>query len=76
MPENVLTNGRMRFNDTKEEDYASVSIELFPNIVDLSDVHCPICLVMSFKTSAPNRNDNVTMYNNSRSICERKQYYL
>ena len=53
-------------------DYAIVSMELFPNIVDfyvdvldkcLSDVHCPICLEMSFKTSASNRNDNVNLYN-------------
>ena len=54
-------------------------MELFPNIVDfyvdvldkcLSNVHCPICLEMSFKTSASNRNDNITMYNNSKYVKE------
>ena len=53
-------------------DYANVSMELFPNIVEfyvyvldkcLSDVYCPICLEMSFKTSASNRSDNVNLYN-------------
>ena len=56
------------------------SMVLFPNIVDfyvdvidkcLSDVHCPICLEMSFNTSAPNRNDNVTMCNNSKYVKEK-----
>ena len=53
-------------------DYAIVSMEHFPNIVDfyvvvldkcLSDVHCPICLEMAFQTYASNRNDNVNLYN-------------
>ena len=61
-------------------DYAIVSMELFPNIIDfyvdvldkcLSDVHCPICLEMSFKTSTSNRNDNVTLYNNSKYVKEK-----
>ena len=51
-------------------DYEIVSMELFPNIVDfyvnvpdkcLSDVHCPICLEMPFKSYASNRNENVTL---------------
>ena len=55
-------------------------MELFPNIVDfyvdvlhkcLWDVYCPNCLEISFNTSAPHRNDNVTMCNNSKYVKEK-----
>ena len=49
-------------------DYAILSMELFPNVDDfyvdildtcMSDVHCPICLVMFCNLTVSTRNENV-----------------